>query len=319
MAASNVSILIVDDSQSTSKELEQILLNSDFFNVQSCQGSIGAMQFLENNPTQILLIALNTEDMNGLELAAHVKELDAELIRYTYIILYSSEPPDQNIKEALRNTIDGFLLEENLRSQLPSMMYAAEGVTNRFDQLLNELHDLRLEHKSLVSGQLQDPLTGLGNRRQAERSLADTIRQIESRGGAVCFLLIQVENFQQLNQEHSAGVVRELLATIAKRLLHLVRPLDVVTYFDDGQFAVILLQSSIEQCTTDCYRRIFDGIRLKSYMTTRGYVSVSIAMSICASEALMGPPNPDEIIKIATVNLRKSIGTGDVHIAHLNV
>jgi diguanylate cyclase (GGDEF)-like protein len=319
MATSNVSILIVDDSQSASNEIEQILLNTDFFNVQFCKGSIGAMQFLEDNPTQILLIAQHMKDMSGLELAAHVKEVDNELIRYTYIIVYSSEAPDQSIIDAFKQTIDGFLLTENLQSQLPSMMYAAEGVTNRFDHLLNEAHELERECKSLQSGQLIDPFTGLGNRRQAEQSLSDTIRQIESRGGAVCFLLIEVADFQQFKADHSANVVRELMTTVAKRLLHLVRPLDVVTYFEDGIFAVIFLQPSIDQCTPDCYRRIFDGIRLKSYMTTTGYLSVSIGMSICASEAQMGPPSQDEIIKTAFANLRTSINAGEIHVTHLNV
>ncbi|MDK1022896.1 MAG: diguanylate cyclase [Gammaproteobacteria bacterium] len=319
MAASNVSILVVDDSQSASNELEQILLNADFFNVQFCNGPFDAMQFLENNPVQILLIAWHMEDMDGLELAAHVKEMDDELIRYTYIILYSSEAPDQKIKEAFKQTIDGFLLKQNLHSQLASMMYAAEGVTNKFDHLLNVVHELENECKSLRTGQLQDPLTGLGNRRQAKQSLSDTIRQIESRGGAVCLLLIEVENYQQVQDEHSVSVVRELMTVLAKRLLQLVRPLDVVTYFAEGQFAVILLQPSIDQCTPDCYRRIFDGLRLKSYMTSAGYLSISIGMSICASEALTGPPNIDEVIRVAEANLSKSVTTGEIHVTHLNV
>jgi len=318
MAASNVSILVVDDSQSASNKLEQILINADFFNVQFCKGSVDALQFLEDNPTQILLIARHMEAMNGLELAARVKEMDDELIRYTYIILYSSEAPDRSIKEAFDQTIDGFLLKENLQSQLPSMMYAAEGVTKRFDHLLNAVHALEIECKSLQTGQRRDPLTGLGNRLQAEQSLSDTIRQIESRGGAVCFLLIEVESLQQIQEEYSAGVVRELMVTVAKRLLQLVRPLDVVTYFEDGKFAVILLQSTIDQCTPDCYRRIFDGIRLKSYMTSAGYISISIGMSICASEAVTGPPKTDQIISTAVANLPRSLATREIQVTHLN-
>jgi diguanylate cyclase (GGDEF)-like protein len=319
MAVSNVSILVVDDSKTASNELEQILINADFFNVQFCNGPIDAMQFLESHPTEILLIAWHMDDMDGLELARHVREMDNELIRYTYIILYSADVPDVSVKNEFKQTIDGFLLKENLFSQLPYMMYGAEGVTTKFDHLLNVVHKLESECKSLRSGQLQDPLTGLGNRRQAEQSLSDTIRQIESRGGAVCFLLIGIENGQQVQADHSVGVAQELVVAVGKRLLQLVRPLDVVTYFEDGRFAVILLQPAIDQCTPDCYRRIFDGIRLKSYMTTAGYISTSISMSICASEALTGPPNQDEIVKVAQANLLKSINSEDIHVTHLNV
>ena len=313
-----MSILAVDDSQSSSIELEEILLNADFFNVQFCKGSFDAMQFLENNPTQILLMAWHMEDLDKLELAAHVKEMDNELIRYTYIILYASESPDDDIKKAFGNSIDGFLLKQNLHSQLPYMMYAAESITNEFDRLLNVVHDLDMECKSLKSGQLVDPLTGLGNHRQAVQSLSDTIRQIESRGGAVCFLLIEVVNYPQVLEEHSVVVANELMIAVSKRLQQLVRPLDVVTYFENGRFAVILLQPSIEQCTPDCYRRIFDGIRLKSYMTPAGYISISIGMSISASEALTGQPEPDVIIRLAEDNLARSITTGEIQVTFLN-
>lgn len=319
MAASNVSILIVDDSQSATNELEQILIGADFFNVQFCNGAINAMQFLENNPVQILLIAWHMEDMDGLELAAHIREVDKDLIRYTYIVLYSTKSPAAELKDAFKQTIDGFLLKQNLHSQLAPMMYAAEGITNKFDNMLNQVHQLESECKSLRTGQLMDPLTGLGNRRQAEQSLTDTIRQIESRGGAICFLLIEVEDYQRVESEYSLAVARELMVAISKRLLQLVRPLDVVTYFADGQFAVILLQPSIEQCTPDCYRRIFDGIRLKSYMTSAGYLSISIGMSICASEALTGPPVVNEVIRVAETNLAESITTQEIHVTHLNV
>lgn len=104
-------------------------------------------------------------------------------------------------------------------SQLPTLIHAAERITNKLDHLLNVTHALDSECKSLKSGQMQDPLTGLDNRRQAKQSLSDTIRQIESRGGAVCFLLIGVENYQQFVQEHSIRIARKLMIAVSKRFL----------------------------------------------------------------------------------------------------
>jgi diguanylate cyclase (GGDEF)-like protein len=319
MEASNVSILVVDDSQSATNELEQILFNADFFNVQFCNGPIDALQFLEENPTQILLTARHMADMDGIELAAHVREMDDEHVHYTYTILYSSAPPDRFVLEAFKNNIDGFLLNKDLHAQLPFMMHAAERISNKMDHLLSISHELENECSSLRSGQLKDPLTGLGNRRQAEQSLSDTIRQIESRGGAVCLLLIGIESYQQIIEEHSIRVARELVIAVSKRILQLVRPLDVVTYYSEGQFALVLLQPSIDQCTQECYRRIYDGVRLKSYMTSTGYVSISIGMSICASEALTGPPNPDVITEVAESKLLESYNSREIKVTLLNV
>jgi diguanylate cyclase (GGDEF)-like protein len=318
METSNVPILVVDDSQSATSQLEHILFNANFFNVHFCQGAIEAVQFLENNPTQILLASWQLRDLDGLELAEHVRELDAELNHFTYIILYSDQEPDDHIRQAFKTRIDHFLRKTDLQTQLPGIMFAAERITAQFDDLLSTRHELEIECTALRAGIMRDPLTGLGNDRQTMQSLNDTIRQIEARGGAVCFLLIGIEGYRQLLEEHSSHIMNELLVAIAKRLLHLVRPLDVVTYFDEGQFALVLLQPSIEQCTPDCYRRIFDGIRLKSYMTSAGYLTVKIGMSICASEALTGPPQAEAIIKTAMDNLPQSFNGGDIQVAHLN-
>jgi len=319
MDASNVSILVVDDSQSATSDLEHILFNADFFNVHFCHGAIEAVQFMEENPTQILLASWQLEDMDGLELAGQVREMDNELNHFTYIILYSSEQPNENIKAAFKSQIDGFLLKSDLQARLPGFMYAAERITTKFDDLLSSSHELEIECKSLRAGLMQDPLTGLGNHRQALQSLNDTIRQIESRGGAACLLLIGIENYSQLKEEHSVHIFNELLIAIAKRLLQLVRPLDVVTYFSEGQFALVLLQPSIEQCTPECYRRIFDGVRLKSYVTSAGYLTITIGMSICASEALTGPPQADTIVETAVSNLDVSFQSGEIQVALLNV
>ncbi len=318
METSNVPILVVDDSQSATSLLEHILFNADFFNVHFCQGAIEAIQFLEDNPTQILLASWQLQDLDGLELAEHVRELDAEFNHFTYIILYSEDEQNDHIKQAFKSRIDHFLRKSDLQAQLPGIMFAAERITTQFDELLSTRHELEIECNALKAGIMRDPLTGLGNNRQTRQSLDDTIRQIEARGGAVCFLLIGIEGYQQLVEEHSTHIMNELLIAIAKRLLHLVRPLDVVTYFEEGLFALVLLQSSIEQCTPECYKRIFDGIRLKSYMTSAGYLTVKIGMSICASEALTGPPQVEVIINTARDNIPESFNRGEIQVAHLN-
>lgn len=318
MGTSNISILVVDDSQSATSDLEHILFNADFFNVHFCLGAIDAVQFLDDHPTQILIASWRMKDMDGLELAEHVREIDAELNHFTYIILYSDEEPDASIRKAFKSGLDVFLDRAKLQLQLPAVMFAAERITTKFDELLTSRLELELECRTLRAGIMRDPITGLGNSRQTQQSLKDTIRQIEARGGAVCFILIGLENYEALREEHSIHIMNELLSAIAKRLQHLVRPLDVVTYFDEGQFGLVLLQPSIKQCTTECYQRIYDGIRLKSYMTSAGYLTVSIGMSICASEAQTGPPNAGMIIETAIKKLGQSYGMGKMQISLLN-
>ena len=169
----------------------------------------------------------------------------------------------------------------------------------------------------LRKGQLLDPLTGLGNKEYAEQALNDTIRQVESRGGAACIVMISVHNYEAVKETYDESIARELVVNISERLQSLVRPLDVVTYFSPGLFALVLMQPNIEQCTAECYRRIFDGMRLKSYATRAGYQQVSIGMSVCAATADTGAPSHGNMIRIATKALDESVRTESITIHHI--
>jgi len=72
----------------------------------------------------------------------------------------------------------------------------------------------------------------------------------------------------------------------------------------------VLIQPNIKQFTTECYKRIFDGVRLKSYTTSAGFQPASIGMSICAATA-------DNMIKYATKELGESVRTEFIKVHHI--
>jgi diguanylate cyclase (GGDEF)-like protein len=173
------------------------------------------------------------------------------------------------------------------------------------------------EREHLLRGQLLDSLTGLGNRRLAEQSLRDAIRHVESRGGAACLLMISVGNYDEVLASHDETIANELIIAVAERIGSLVRPMDVTTYFAPATFAVILIQPSIDQCTAACYQRIFDGVGLKSYKTSVGFQAVNIAMSICATHAEAGAPDPEKMITVARCNLETALSNQSIVVEHL--
>ncbi|MEX2326249.1 MAG: diguanylate cyclase, partial [Pseudomonadales bacterium] len=161
------------------------------------------------------------------------------------------------------------------------------------------------------------PLTGLGNRRLAEQTLNDAVRHVEARGGAVCFLMITVNNYADLLSSYDEKIANELIVAVSERIENLVRPMDVTTYFAPATFGLVLVQPSINQCTAECYQRIFDGVRLKSYKTSVGFQSANIAMSICASHAETGAPDPEKMISVAASNLEMASTKQSIIVEHL--
>ena len=131
--------------------------------------------------------------------------------------------------------------------------------------------------------------------------------------------MLAINNYQELLDKYDQRIANELVVAVSERIRHLVRPMDIVTYFEEGRFALVLLQPTIEHCTAECYKRIYDGVRLKSFKTALGFLTPDIAMSICASEAETGPPNMNTLIDTAQRNLNQANISNEVVVSHLSV
>jgi diguanylate cyclase (GGDEF)-like protein len=87
---------------------------------------------------------------------------------------------------------------------------------------------------------LTDDLTGLANRRMFRRRLDETIAAARVTGGRVALLIIDLDQFKELNDTlgHSAG--DELLQEIGPRLKRMLRSTDTLARLGGDEFALIL-------------------------------------------------------------------------------
>ncbi len=282
-----------------------------------CYGAVNALQVLEDAPASVVLTEVDVGDMNGLELAEAIRDIDRERNHYTYIILIGAINPRIVESDIFRDSID--VVTGTKRVDVMTHLIVAGG---RISKEINDLSSTQVALQRLCNelskGQLLDPLTGLGNQTFAEQTLHNSIRQIESRGGAVCFMLISIQNYEVIKETFDTTIAGELVVSVSERIQSLVRPLDVVTYYAPGQFALILIQPSIEQCTAECYQRIYEGVKLKSYTTSAGFQPVELAMSVCAGTAETGPPSDKTLIDTAIDNLEISHRTDSMIVKHIS-
>ncbi|HKI75023.1 MAG TPA: diguanylate cyclase [Pseudomonadales bacterium] len=278
---------------------------------------MNALQELEENPADVVLIESEMDEMSGIELAEAIREVDTDASHFTYLIVSGEAPPD-DMRQTFAHSVDAWITPGNADA-----LNAAVAAGLRISAMINALAEANRkmleEREDLIKGQLLDPMTGLGNRRFAEQFLDDCLRQIESRGGCVCFLMIVVGNYEAVREKYDDTIAAEFMNAVARRIQNLVRPMDIVTYFAPGVFALVLLQPSIEQCTAECYQRIFDGVKLKSFKTSVGYIDPEAGMSIAASGAETGAPQVESMIAAAEDNLDAALGKQTIIVTHLNV
>jgi diguanylate cyclase (GGDEF)-like protein len=86
----------------------------------------------------------------------------------------------------------------------------------------------------------QDPLTGLHNRRQLERRLAEALAARARRGGRVALVLLDVDGFKQVNDRRGHPAGDRMLTELAGTLAAVTRRSEVLARWGGDEFALLL-------------------------------------------------------------------------------
>jgi diguanylate cyclase (GGDEF)-like protein len=107
--------------------------------------------------------------------------------------------------------------------------------------------DLEAEYqRKLVEGALQDPLTGLYNRRLLEDRLGSELAAAKRHGRLVSVLMVDIDHFKAVNDRlgHLAG--DEALRMVARTLRSTIRKEDFVARFGGEEFVVIARETGLD-------------------------------------------------------------------------
>ena len=308
----HLSILVVDDAKFSSAMIGRALSQAGYQDVRFASSASGALQQLEQRPASVLLADWLMPEIDGLELTARVRQLDETADHYTYIILLTGKEGENVLGEAFDRGIDDFISKAAMNEQLVPRVYAADRLCSTLQRLLHENRMLTQSVASLERRNLVDPLTGLGNPRYLRQKLSDSLRQIESRGGAVCYLLIGLPEATQLRSQYGERFFNELLHSAARRLQQLVRPLDVLTRLDDNHFGLITLLGDLQECSPSSFKRLHEGLNLKAFKTSEGFITLKAGISLVGIDAKALPTDSEQLILHAQKLLAESYASGRV-------
>lgn len=311
----DIPILVVDDAKFSSAVIARTLRDGGFTNVRFTNNPLQAIRSLEKRPAQILIADWLMPSMDGLELTAKVKGLDEVSDHFTYVILLTGRDDIEGVTDAFERGVDDFLNKGALRAQLLPRVISAQRIAGKQNQLLRTNKLLKKKIRDLQTNDLVDPVTGLGNLKFTLSRLDDTVKQVESRGGAACVLLIGIHNLEVIAEQHEQTVVDELMSSISAKIRQLVRPLDLVTRLDNDVFAVVTLQENMDNCTSRSFQRIFDNLYMHSFKTSDGYIPVVVGVSISAADSETGLPRAKQFMRHAREGLHRSFETGLITVA----
>lgn len=307
-----LSILVVDDAKFSSAMIGRALAQAGYRDVRFAASALDALAQLEARPASVLLADWLMPEVDGLELTARVRQQDERIDHYTYIILLTGREGDQALAQAFDQGVDDFISKTVMNEQLVPRVFAAERLCGTLQRLLQEKRRLTASLEELEQNSLIDPLTGAGNHRHLLLRLGTALRQIESRGHALCYLLIGLPEMEAVRKRHGQTIHDELYRAIAKRLQQLVRPMDMLFRIDDNHFALLLLLDNLQDCTPSAFKRLHENLNLKPFRTRDGFVSLKAGIALVALDARALPLDPQHLIQQAAQLLPTAYETGRI-------
>lgn len=303
MPNSQLSILVVADPRFASAQLARTLSRASYSDIRVAESPAVALQLHAERPANILIADWMMAEIEEMALIDRVRQQDDMSDRYTYILLLTGRDGEDGPSIAFDSSVDDFISRSAIPEQLVPRVHAAGRLWGALERLMRQNRRLTESLASLEQRNLTDPVTGLGNDRYLAQKLADSLRQIDSRGGALCYLLIGLPRLCTYRQRHGERFHEELMRGVARRLQRLVRPLDVLCRLDEQHFAVVAMLDSQQTAAPGSFKRLHDELNQKPFQTDEGPLPLSAGIGLVSLAASALPLDPAALMKRAEVLL----------------
>jgi len=156
-----------------------------------------------------------------------------------------------------------------------------KNLTDELDKAQSKINELTTDLQEALSSLTIDPLTKVSNRKGFMDDLESAIIAGESKKLSMVLMMIDVDNFKYINEEHGHLAGDKILYFLAQTVKSMIRTVDKVYRYGGEEFAVVL-----SRCDETQAYAIADKIRAKIeqsnllYSGQSVYVTISVGVTI---------------------------------------
>jgi diguanylate cyclase (GGDEF)-like protein len=240
-------ILIVDDHEDNVELLKARLESWGYGTVTATDGE-EALQKVEQDPPDLILLDVMMPKIDGIEVARRVKANDQ--LPFIPIIMQTALDATENKVEGLEAGADDYITKPidfaELRARLTSMLRIKrlqEELEERERQLLEA--NERLRHMSQTDG-----LTGLDNRRNLEERIEEMFEHAKRLNEPFACVMCDLDRFKSVNDTYGHQAGDAVLKQFAKILRAEVREIDRAGRFGGEEFLLLLPGTVLDAAVT---------------------------------------------------------------------
>jgi two-component system, cell cycle response regulator len=230
-------ILIVDDHEDNI-ELLRARLESWGYRSESAVDGAEALEKVEANPPDLILLDVMMPKIDGIEVARRVK--GNQNLPFIPIIMQTALDATENKVEGLEAGADDYITKPidfaELKARVNSMLRIKrlqEELEERERQLLEANERLRYMSQT-------DALTGLDNRRHLEERIEEMFEHAKRLNEPFSLVMCDLDRFKSVNDTYGHQAGDAVLKQFAKILRHEVREIDRAGRYGGEEFVLLL-------------------------------------------------------------------------------
>ena len=273
-------IVVVDPSRVVLKSVSQLLAARDHEVRPFVDGREALSHIKSNSDVDVLITSTEPVSLSGVELCWETRVL-ASGGRPIHVILMSSNDDQATLIEALDSGADDFIGKPPAAQELFARLRCAE-----------RLLSMQREQVRLAT---TDPLTGLLNRR-AFFGRGQEISARAADGRALSAIMLDIDHFKKINDEHGHDVGDEALRGVAREI---AGNCPMVGRLGGEEFAILLEGSDLSAAVEAAERLRLDVAALRFETKTR---TIGLTCSFGVSEWTQGD-TIDRLLKRADLAL----------------
>lgn len=222
-------VLVAEDSMVVRALLRAQLREHGYEVVEAADGEQALARAREAHP-DVMLLDVDMPRGNGFDVLSALKD-DPELAEVPVVFITGRTTAEDAVRGLSLGAHD-YLRKPFEAAELAARVHAAVRTKRLQDELRSLNHDL-----TRLAG--TDNLTGLPNRRHLDEELGRLVARSERHGLPLAVLLLDVDHFKRINDQHGHQVGDEVLVAVAGRFASCLRREDVAGRWGGEEFMVL--------------------------------------------------------------------------------